>query len=93
MHYFKELNLEMERINKSRKESEPELFIPSDKFHRGIGKFAVHALAEEARQRGFDRLTVIWESGEEGPGEFFRRIGFTEVGETEYGEKIGELTV
>ena len=40
MHYFKELNLEMERINKSRKESEPELFIPSDKFHRGIGKFA-----------------------------------------------------
>ena len=60
---------------------------------RGIGKFAVHALAEEARQRGFDRLTVIWESGEEGPGEFFRRIGFVEVGETEYGEKIGELTV
>jgi benzoyl-CoA 2,3-dioxygenase component B len=40
MHYFKELNLEMERINKSRKESEPELFIPSDKFHRGIGKFS-----------------------------------------------------
>ena len=40
---------------------------------RGIGKFAVHALADEARQRGFDTVTVIWETGEEGPGEFFRR--------------------
>lgn len=60
---------------------------------RGIGKFAVHALAEEARQRGFDTVTVIWETGEEGPGEFFRRIGFVEIGETEYGEKIGALHV
>ena len=60
---------------------------------RGIGKFAVHALAEEARTRGFDHLTVIWETGETGPGEFFRRIGFTQVGETEYGEAIGELSV
>lgn len=60
---------------------------------RGVGKFAVHALAEEARQRGFDTVTVIWETGEDGPGEFFRRIGFTEIGETEYGEKIGALHV
>jgi diamine N-acetyltransferase len=60
---------------------------------RGIGKFAVHALADEARQRGFDTVTVIWETGEEGPGEFFRRIGFVEIGETEYGEKIGALHV
>lgn len=60
---------------------------------RGIGKFAVHALADEARQRGFDTVTVIWETGEEGPGEFFRRIGFVEIGETEYGEKIGALQV
>jgi diamine N-acetyltransferase len=60
---------------------------------RGIGKFAVHALADEARSRGFDSLTVIWEPGEEGPGTFFSHIGFIEVGETEYGEKIGQLTV
>jgi len=60
---------------------------------RGVGKFAVHALADEARQRGFDTVTVIWETGEEGPGEFFRRIGFVEIGETEYGEKIGALHV
>ena len=60
---------------------------------RGVGKFAVHELAEEARQRGFDTVTVIWETGDEGPGEFFRRIGFVETGETEYGEKIGSLTI
>ena len=48
---------------------------------------------DEARQRGFDTVTVIWETGEDGPGEFFRRIGFVEIGETEYGEKIGALHV
>ena len=30
----------MVRISKGRKEGEPELFIPSDKFNRGIGKYA-----------------------------------------------------
>ena len=29
--------------------------------------------------------------GEEGPEQFFLRIGFTVIGETEYGEQIGEL--
>ena len=38
--YFQELREEMRRISKSRKEGEPELFIPSDKFKRGIGKYA-----------------------------------------------------
>ncbi|MBC7723857.1 MAG: GNAT family N-acetyltransferase [Burkholderiaceae bacterium] len=58
---------------------------------RGIGKFAVQALAEEARLRGFKRITVIWDSGEEGPQEFFLHVGFTIVGETQYGENIGSL--
>ena len=30
----------MRRISKARKEGEPELYIPSDKFKRGIGKYA-----------------------------------------------------
>jgi len=60
---------------------------------RGIGTFAVHALADEARQRGFDTVTVIWETGDDGPGDFFRHIGFVETGDTEYGEKIGALTI
>ena len=38
--YFDELKAEMVRISKGRKEGEPELFIPSDKFNRGIGKYA-----------------------------------------------------
>jgi len=38
--YFQELRDEMKRISKVRKKGEPELYIPSDKFRRGIGKFA-----------------------------------------------------
>jgi diamine N-acetyltransferase len=57
----------------------------------GVGRFAVWALAEEARSRGFDRLTAIWEPGEDGPEQFFLRTGFTIVGQTQYGENIGAL--
>jgi len=38
--YFQELRDEMRRISQVRKEGEPELFIPSDKFNRGIGKYS-----------------------------------------------------
>jgi len=58
---------------------------------QGVGKFAADALAQEARKRGFDHITVIWEPGEEGPESFFHRIGFTDVGQTVYGETIGAL--
>ena len=57
----------------------------------GVGKFAAHALAEEARSRGLARLTTIWERGEDGPEQFFLRIGFVVIGETQYGENIGAL--
>ncbi|WP_022886001.1 GNAT family N-acetyltransferase [Glaciibacter superstes] len=65
--------------------------VDADAQGQGVGKFAADALAEEARSRGFERITVIWESGEEGPEAFFHRIGFTDVGETQYGEIIGAL--
>ncbi|MED5486699.1 MAG: Phenylacetic acid catabolic protein [Candidatus Thermoplasmatota archaeon] len=39
MHYFNEIKDEMVRISKPRKEGEPELFIPSDKFNRGLGNY------------------------------------------------------
>ncbi|WP_438856425.1 GNAT family N-acetyltransferase [Agromyces sp. M3QZ16-3] len=58
---------------------------------KGVGRFLAHALAEEAKSRGFDRITVLWEPGEGGPGEFFHRIGFRDVGETQYGDVIGAL--
>ncbi|MBU1589358.1 MAG: GNAT family N-acetyltransferase [Actinobacteria bacterium] len=65
--------------------------VASDAQGTGVGKFAVWALADEARSRGFERLTAIWEPGEEGPEQFFLRVGFSIVGETQYGENIGEL--
>jgi diamine N-acetyltransferase len=59
----------------------------------GIGRFAIMGLADEARSRGFERLTVLWESGEDGPEDFFLKIGFVVVGETQYGENIGALAL
>lgn len=58
---------------------------------RGAGRFAVDAVLEEARTRGYDRVTVVYEAGEEGPEAFFRRVGFAPVGESEYGEVVAEI--
>lgn len=65
--------------------------VAAERQGTGVGRFAVLALAEEARSRGFERLTAIWEPGDDGPEEFFLRVGFVIVGETEYGENLGEL--
>jgi diamine N-acetyltransferase len=65
--------------------------VDADDQGRGVGKFAMTALAEEARSRGLDRLNVIWEPGELGPEAFFLRMGFRPVGETQYGEIVGAL--
>jgi diamine N-acetyltransferase len=65
--------------------------VDADDQGRGVGTFAVHALADEARTRGLARLYVIWESGELGPEQFFIRSGFKPSGETQYGETIGAL--
>ncbi|MGT2426029.1 N-acetyltransferase family protein [Amnibacterium kyonggiense] len=60
---------------------------------RGVGTFAVKGLAEEARSRGFAKLTVIWDGGDEGPEEFFLSVGFVPEGETRFGEVIGALAL
>ncbi|PZU40674.1 MAG: GNAT family N-acetyltransferase [Microbacterium sp.] len=65
--------------------------VDADDQGRGVGRFAVEGLLEEARARGLDVVTVIYEAGEEGPEAFFRRVGFTPTGETEYGEVIAEI--
>lgn len=57
----------------------------------GVGRFAVLALAEEAKSRGFDRVTALWEPGDDGPEQFFLHVGFTISGESQYGENIGVL--
>ena len=48
-------------------------------------------MLDKAKSRGFGRLTALWEPGEEGPEDFFLRVGFTIVGQTQYGENIGAL--
>lgn len=65
--------------------------VDADDQGRGIGRFAVQGLLEEARTRGFDHVNVMYEAGAGGPEAFFERVGFTPVGETEYGEVIAEI--
>jgi diamine N-acetyltransferase len=65
--------------------------VAADTQGQGVGRFVVNSCADEARKRGFSRLTVIWEPGDDGPEEFFLRVGFIVVGESQYGEKIGAI--
>lgn len=65
--------------------------VAGDAQGAGVGRFAVEGLADEARFRGFTRLTVLWESGEDGPEDFFLKLGFVIIGQTQYGENIGAL--
>jgi diamine N-acetyltransferase len=58
---------------------------------RGYGRFAVEAVAAEARRRGQKRITVLWEQGDGGPEGFYLRLGFTPTGEVIGGETVGEL--
>ncbi|MFT4219937.1 MAG: GNAT family N-acetyltransferase [Microbacterium sp.] len=65
--------------------------VDADDQGRGVGRFAVKSLLDEARERGMDHVNVIYEAGSGGPEAFFERVGFTPVGETEYGEVIAEF--
>jgi GNAT superfamily N-acetyltransferase len=65
--------------------------VAGDAQGAGVGRFGTLALAQEAKLRGFGRLTALWEPGEEGPEEFFLRVGFVIVGQTQYGENLGAL--
>jgi len=67
--------------------------VRADQQGRGIGRFAVLGLADEARSRGFTRLTALWEPGEEGPEQFFLHLGFTVERQTQYGENFGVLAL
>ncbi|KQX07856.1 MULTISPECIES: GNAT family N-acetyltransferase [unclassified Leifsonia] len=67
--------------------------VDADAQGQGVGRFLARSLAEEARTRGFDRITVMWEPGTEGPEAFFHRIGFVDVGQTQYGDVIGALAL
>ena len=59
----------------------------------GVGRFALDAIIEEARGRGLNTLTVMWDPAAEGPGEFFTRMGFIDSGDTAYGDRIGRMSL
>lgn len=59
---------------------------------RGVGRFAVAQVADEARRRGFDRITVMWEPAADGPEGFYLAVGFEKIGEL-FGETVGAMAV
>jgi len=67
------------------------LNIAADEQRQGYGRFAVEAIAAEARRRGHKRITVLWVQGDGGPEGFYLRLGFTPTGEVMGGEIVGEL--
>lgn len=67
--------------------------VAADAQGKGVGRFAVLALAAEAETRGYKKLTVLWDAGDKGPGEFFHKLGFIDTGITRYGETISELAL
>jgi len=65
--------------------------VDADEQGKGVGRFLIDGLIAEARERGVDHVNVIYEGGEAGPEAFFTAVGFTPVGETEYGEVIAQV--
>jgi diamine N-acetyltransferase len=58
---------------------------------RGYGRFAVAAVADEARRRGSTRITMLRVPGEGGPEGFYLKLGFHPTGEEIGGEIVAEL--
>ena len=58
----------------------------------GVGRFAVEQVREEARRRGYDQITVLWDPAPDGPEQFYLRVGFQKTGEL-FGETVGVLPV
>lgn len=65
--------------------------VEADDQDRGIGRFAIEHLLDEAHRRNFDYVNVMYEAGEEGPEPFFHALGFEPIGETDYGEVIAQV--
>lgn len=68
------------------------LNIADDAKGRGVGRFAVEEVAAEARRRGYDEITVLWDPAPDGPEGFYLRVGFQKTGEL-FGETIGTRRV
>ena len=58
---------------------------------KGYGRFAVEAVFDEARRRGADAATVLWEQGEHSPEPFYLRLGFEPTGQFHEGEVVARI--
>ncbi|MGW9451093.1 GNAT family N-acetyltransferase [Streptomyces sp. NPDC055632] len=67
------------------------LNISADAQGKGCGRFAVLSVADELRRRGVRRMYVTWRPGDDGPGAFYRRLGFRTTGETSGEQVVGVL--
>lgn len=67
--------------------------VAAEAQRKGVGRFAVEQIAEEGRRRGAEYLYSMWEGGEEGPDAFFRHVGFEVIGENEFGEVVGRMSL
>ncbi|TDD24569.1 GNAT family N-acetyltransferase [Nonomuraea diastatica] len=67
------------------------LNVAADAQARGVGRFAVEAVAAHLRRRGCTRMYVTWHPGDDGPEGFYRKIGFHLTGEESDGETVGAL--
>ncbi|MEV8534802.1 GNAT family N-acetyltransferase [Streptomyces sp. NPDC051211] len=67
------------------------LNIAADAQGRGYGRYAVEAVAAEIRRRGGNQLFTTWEPGEDGPEQFYLKLGFRLTGETSGGQTVGVL--
>src|ERR1044072_1616257 len=69
------------------------LNIAADAQGPGYGRFAVESVADELRRRGTKELYVTWHEGDDGPAEFYLRLGFRRTGELSDGETVGVLSL
>ncbi|MFF0432702.1 GNAT family N-acetyltransferase [Streptomyces sp. NPDC004327] len=60
---------------------------------KGYGRYAVGAVGEELRRRGAREMYVSWHAGEDGPGAFYRGLGFRETGELAGDQIVGVLAL
>ncbi|MFC7401021.1 GNAT family N-acetyltransferase [Citricoccus sp. GCM10030269] len=67
------------------------LNIAADQQGRGYGRFAVEAVCAEARRRKQQRVTVMWVQHENGPEDFYLRLGFRPTGEKIQEQVVGDL--
>ncbi len=67
------------------------LNISADAQGEGYGRFAVLSVADELRRRGARQLYATWAPDDEGPGAFYRRLGFRTTGETSGQQVVGVL--